>query len=123
MFRFKLSPFLMSLSIFVLLAYIAIYIKDQFIRPFLGDVLVVIWLFYFLYSIFNLKSQITAHIVLFISFSIEIAQYFKLIYLLNIEHIQIIKIILGSTFDWYDLLAYTIGWLVVLLIIKKRSYE
>jgi uncharacterized membrane protein YesL len=54
-----------------------------------------------------------------VAFSTEILQYFKLATLIGLEHSKIAQLILGSVFDPYDLLAYTIGAVIVYFIDTK----
>jgi len=116
LFRFNKNYFFLNVILFLVLAYIALYVKDQFVRPILGDVLVVGWLYLFLASFIKLPWYKLAHFVLFVAYAIEVAQYFNLITILGLQHIEVVRIIFGSTFDWLDLVAYTIGWICVLLI-------
>ena len=107
---------LLSFVLLSLLVYIALFINDQFIRPFLGDVLVVIWLYLFLNSFIKLKKYKLAHLVLLFSYLVETAQFFNLVALLGLQNIKIARIIIGTTFDWFDIIAYTVGWILILLI-------
>ncbi len=111
---FNKAYFVCCLVLFALLAYIALFVNDQFVRPFLGDVIVVVWLYTVFKSFLLVKSSWLAHFVLLFSYAIEVAQYFKLVSLLGLEHIKAVRIIFGATFDWLDLLAYTLGWLLIL---------
>ena len=110
----------MSCILLSVLVYIALFVHDQFVRPFLGDVLVVIWLYLCLKSFIKMQSDKLAHAVLFFAYAIEIAQYYDLVTVLGLQHIRAARIIIGSTFDWLDLLAYTIGWFFILLIERYR---
>ena len=47
--------------------------------------------------------------VLLFSILIEISQYLDLVNILGIEEYEIAHIILGSTFDWLDILTYLLG--------------
>jgi len=95
-------------------------VKDTFIRPFFGDVLVVILMYYLLKSFIKTHYLYILISVFLLSFGIEILQYFQLNELLGIQN-KIIKIIIGSTFDYYDLLAYTLGIIVVYYYESKKS--
>jgi hypothetical protein len=44
---------------------------------------------------------------------IEIGQYFNLASLLHMEDFKIAKIIIGSTFDFYDIISYFIGAILI----------
>lgn len=115
MFKFQRTYFLIFIIILLIEIFIALYIKDRFIRPYFGDVLVVILIYCFLKS-FLLISNIRAIIIVFIfSFGIEICQAFHLIELLNLEKYTIAHWVLGSSFNAYDFLAYTVGLGIVLI--------
>ena len=47
MFRFHLKYFLIFISIFIVEVSIALFIKDNFIRPYFGDFLVIFLVYYF----------------------------------------------------------------------------
>lgn len=110
MFGLSKKYFLSSLVGLSVLVYIALYVHDQFVRPFLGDVIVVIWLYLCLKAVVKINSYETAHFTLLFSYGIETAQYFNVVSILGLQHITPIRIIFGATFDWLDILAYTIGW-------------
>lgn len=97
---------------------IALFVNDQFIRPFLGDVLVVILLFAFLKIFITKRDLLVALSVLTFAVLIEFAQYFKLNELLGLQDYKLCRIILGSTFDPLDLLAYFLGFIVALALPK-----
>ena len=115
---------LSALALFILLAQIALYVNDQFIRPLLGDVLVVIWVFCCLKTFIRGHSQKVALFSLLFAYAVEFAQYLQVLAWLNLEHIQVLRVVLGSTFDWFDMLAYTIGWGVIVLGVTafRRSH-
>ncbi len=116
MFQFDKKCFFLSVILFALLSYIALFVHDQFVRPFLGDVIVVVWLYFSLKCLLTMKPSKLAFVVLLLAYAIETAQYFHFVTLLGLEHIRAARIILGATFDWLDMLAYTIGWACVVII-------
>ena len=113
------------LFFFLLEVFIALFIKDHFIRPFFGDVLVILLIFFFVRSFFPVKNAVkfAAGIFLFACL-IEVSQYLKLLKLLHLQDFSLLNIVLGSTFDWLDILAYASGTLLLLagyLIVKKKQ--
>ncbi len=120
MFYFSQKYFFWSFTLFLVLVYIALFVNDQFVRPFLGDVIVVGWLYLCLKSFTKFNSYMLAHFVLLIAYVVEASQYLNLVTLLGLKHIDAVRIILGATFDWLDLLAYTIGWSCILFIERCR---
>lgn len=106
------SIFLLLLIIEVI---IAVFIKQPFIRNVFGDFLAVIVLYSFFKSFLKVKSIYIALAVLFFSFFVEVLQLIDIISFLNIEN-RIIKIIIGTTFSYTDLIAYFSGIIAVLTI-------
>ncbi len=107
-FGFSLKHALFSLALFVVLTIIALFVRDSFIRPFLGDVIVVIWLYYAVASLWRPSPLKLTLYVLAFSFCIEFSQYFQILKLLNIDS-KVLNVVLGSTYDPMDLVAYTLG--------------
>lgn len=104
------------LSFFVLLLIeitIALYIKDRIIRPFIGDILVVI-LLYTLIKVFMKKSYLLLPLYIFIFATIvEILQYFHIVDILKLQNNKVISTIIGTSFDFRDILCYLIGCIVI----------
>ncbi|MCK8046431.1 DUF2809 domain-containing protein [Shewanella sp. 1CM18E] len=115
-FRFCLEKALISLGFLLVLIFIAVFVRDTFIRPIVGDVLVVVWLYYLLASFFKLNSRALVSITLSIAFSVEFAQYFNVPKLLGIEPGTVMGTILGAIFDWLDLIAYLTGGVLCMVI-------
>ncbi|MFC4721516.1 DUF2809 domain-containing protein [Geojedonia litorea] len=105
--------FLMLLAIEVI---IAAFLKDGFIRHTLGDYLVVILMYCFFKSFIPAKPFYIATTVLVIAFVIEFLQLYELLSVLELQDNRIAKLVLGSTFHYGDLMAYTLGIMSVLLI-------
>ena len=109
---------LATLTLFLILTAIALWVRDSFVRPFLGDVLAVIWLYLLARTFIKANPTLLAALTLAFAFALETAQYFSLIKHLGLEHIKLARVILGATFDWFDLLAYLLGWLVIMASIR-----
>lgn len=95
---------------------IALFVKDTFFRPYFGDVLVVILIYTFLRSFFKIGIKTSILVVFLFSFAIEISQWIHLIKLLNLEECIIAHWVLGSSFNWWDFLAYIIGLFFVYMV-------
>lgn len=112
---------LLALLLFVVDLTIAVFINDAFIRPFLGDVLVVMLLFYLCKTFVSGRELALIVAVLLFSFAVEIGQYFRLAELLGLMDCKVARIVIGSTFDAKDLLAYAIG--AALLLVSTRFHR
>ncbi|NMH88002.1 ribosomal maturation YjgA family protein [Flavivirga algicola] len=95
---------------------IAIYFKHGFIRYTFGDYLVVILLYCFAKSFINTTPLIVAIPVLICAYIIEFLQLINILSMLNLNNNHLLKLILGSTFQISDLVAYSLGILSVLII-------
>ena len=89
------------------------WVHDTLIRPFIGDVLVVMLLFCLLRAVIQINNKHLIVAVLIFSYAVEIGQYFQLAYLLGVAQYPIARIVIGSTFDGMDLVAYTLGALLL----------
>ncbi|MCL1060378.1 DUF2809 domain-containing protein [Shewanella gelidimarina] len=113
--HFSLGRALTSLVLLLVLIFIALFVRDVFIRPILGDALVVVWLYYFLSSFINLTSRSLAAATVLIAFCVEFAQYLNISEQLGIKSGTVLSIILGETFDAGDLVAYLAGGAVCII--------
>lgn len=105
-----LAWFLTTLAVEVL---IALFVHDEFVRPYVGDILVVIVLYFFLKLIFiNAGRFLPVYIFLFAA-GVEALQYFQLADHLGLKSDSLLRIVLGSVFDAKDILCYGIGCLLI----------
>lgn len=118
---FRKSYFIAALLILIIEIAIALFLETGFIRHTFGDFLVVIMLYCFIRSFFNLKALYTALLVLVIAFGIEYLQLWNLLHYLDLRNNSLVVIILGSTFELTDLVAYSLGVLTITLIDIKTS--
>ncbi|MBD6620195.1 DUF2809 domain-containing protein [Komarekiella sp. 'clone 1'] len=121
MFTFNKKYFYFTLVLFLIEVCIAVFVNDNFIRPFIGDVLVVILLYCFVRTFWKIHSSIVALSVFAFSCTIEILQYFNFVNILGLQNYKILAIALGSTFDWKDIIAYAIGTIIILLLENKTN--
>ncbi len=112
--RFQKKYFLLGVFLFLIEVLIAVYIQDGFIRPYLGDFLVVILLYCLIKSFIDIPVLSLSISVLLFSYMVEILQYFNFVQLIGLEDSRLANIIIGNSFAWKDLLAYTFGILLVL---------
>ncbi len=115
-FHFNKPYFIIALIIFCIEIIIALYVHDNFIRPYFGDFLVVILIYCFLKSFFKISVLPLAIGVLFFSYLIETLQYYKLVNMLGLQHSKLARIVIGTSFEWIDLIFYTAGIAVVILL-------
>ena len=115
MFQFNIKYLFINLLLLSVLVFIAMFVNDEFIRPFVGDVLAIFWVYFGLKIFIRASNYELAHYVLLFAFAVEIGQFYQLINILGLQDNQIARIVMGSTFDWFDLLAYGIGWAIIVM--------
>ena len=121
MLTFKLNYFIFTILLLISEVLIALFVDDEIIRPYVGDVLVVILLYCFSRSFLDLPVITTAILVLLFSYLIETLQYFNVVRRLGLEHSRLANTVIGNYFTWVDILAYTLGFLVVLVVENRRN--
>ena len=104
----RVNPYYLLWAIFLFLIelYIAIAVKDAFIRPYFGDVLVVMLVYAVVRAFFRFSILSTALGVLIFSFCVEFLQYFKFVEVIGLGDSPIARTVIGTTFVWEDLVAY-----------------
>ena len=120
MLTFNFRYFLATLILFTVEVLIAVYLHDLVIRPFGGDFLVVILLYCFFKTFLNTSVRRTALVTLLIAYGIEALQYFGFIYWIRWDNCELARVVLGTTFQWGDILAYTLGISFVMMIEQRR---
>lgn len=113
--RFHLNYFITALLLFAIEIIIARYFHDAIIRPFGGDFLVVILIYCFVQSFFNVNTMAAVAGVLVFAYVVEVSQYYHLINLLGLENSTTARLILGTSFSWTDMLMYTLGMVLVIV--------
>ena len=115
-------PYLiLTLAVFATELFIALKVHDTFIRPFVGDVLVVVLLYCSVRSILPTPAIPTAVAVFAFACAIELAQYFQIVTRLHLEHNAILRTAIGTHADPLDILAYATGSLLIVLVERFRS--
>ena len=121
LFKFNRSYFVLATLLLGIEIFIAIFVHDEIIRPYIGDLLVVILIYCFVKSFMQTPVLITAIAVLLFSYLVETLQYFHFVTMLGLQNSKIARIILGTSFEWIDLIAYTIGIALVLFFEKVNA--
>ncbi|MBQ6795334.1 MAG: DUF2809 domain-containing protein [Clostridia bacterium] len=89
--------------------FIALFVNDDFIRPFIGDVLVVILICCFI-RIFKPEGiRLLPLFVFLFAVCVEVAQYFDYAKLLGLDGNKFFSVLLGRSFSWHDLVCYGAG--------------
>lgn len=104
------TPYILStLALLSIEVLIALFCHDNFIRPYIGDVLVVVVIYTFLRIwIPRGVSFLPLYIFLFAT-GVEVLQYFRIVELLGLGNNAFFRVLIGSVFDIKDIICYFIG--------------
>jgi hypothetical protein len=114
--QFNKTYTLLFITILIIEILIATFLTHGFIRHTFGDYLVVILLYCFFKSFIKTSSIKIAIGVLLFAYAIEFLQLVNLLDMLNLNNNHLVKLILGSSFNISDLVAYTLGIITVLIM-------
>lgn len=103
----RFNPYYVYWTVLLLITeiYIGVFVKDDFVRPYMGDFLVVILIYTFVRAFFKYSIINTAVGVLLFSFLVEILQYFNIVDVLGLGSSPLARTIIGTTFVWEDFIA------------------
>lgn len=118
--------YLLLFSVFLAIeVLIALYVRDSFIRPYVGDAIVTVLICSFVRIIFPEKIKFLPLYVCAFAFAVEIGQYFDMVSVIGLSENRFFSILLGSTFSAADLFCYAIGCIVFALFecaaVKKNK--
>lgn len=108
--RFYCVAFALLLAVEVC---IALFVHDAFVRPYLGDVLVIVLLYCLGRGPLGLRGRRLVPAVTALGAVAECLQYFRLEDRLGLAESSVLRVVLGSTFDWADVLCYLAGGLLL----------
>ncbi len=110
---------LVYLTVFLLLfaveIMIGMYVHDSFVRPYVGDMLVVILLWALVRIFIPYKAVWLSAAVYIFSVIVELTQLIPLVDLLGIKN-HLVRVLMGTTFVVEDLFAYAAGCAVTAVV-------
>ena len=117
---FRPSYALATIAVLGIEIAIARFVHDDFVRPYLGDSLAVVAVYFALRAV--TRSRVVAAVAIAFAFAcaIEVGQFFHLVDLLGLGANRVARIVLGSTFVLTDFVAYAGGALCVLAAERVR---
>jgi len=107
-----------SVLLFITEIIIALFVHDEIIRPYVGDVLVVILIYTIIRSFLKTEIKYLPFFLFAFACAVELSQFFGLVYLLNLQDNIFIATILGTSYSLVDLLCYFIA-MIILVVWEK----
>lgn len=112
----RIMFFLLFLIFTIVEVLIAIFVNDNFIRPYIGDMLVVVVIYCFIRIFLPERIKLLPLYIFFFAAAIEILQYINFVKLLGLQKNKIFSIMLGSTFDIKDIICYAAGCILLFAV-------
>ncbi|MBC8531908.1 DUF2809 domain-containing protein [Christensenellaceae bacterium NSJ-53] len=101
--------------------FIALYVRDDFVRPLVGDALVIVLLYAFFRIFIHRPMPFLPLLILLFAAAVEVSQVFDLVGKLGLGDSKFFRTLLGSTFDPWDLVFYGLTALGLGLFERHRK--
>jgi hypothetical protein len=116
----RLVYFSLSLMCIIFCILIVLLFSEMpFIRGLVGDVIIVVFIYYFIMTLKDFSSIYVVIFTLVLALITEVLQYFHFASILGLQHNKIAQLVIGSIFDPMDMIAYTIGCIFAFIIDTK----
>ena len=115
-----------TVILFITELLIALFFHDDFIRPYVGDVLVVVLIYTFIRVFLPEGVRLLPLYIFLFAAGVEVLQYFRIAEVLGLSDNRVLSVVIGSVFDVKDIVCYGVGCLLlgiyeVLRARNKRS--
>lgn len=120
-FTFQKNYLFATLLLFAVEVCIALFVRDKFVRPYVGDFLVVILIYCFLKIFWQARPWVVGLFVFLFAVGVEVGQHFQLVNRLGLGDSEVARTVIGTGFDWGDMLAYALG-IVTVLVFECRKF-
>ncbi|WP_093442002.1 DUF2809 domain-containing protein [Variovorax sp. 770b2] len=119
--RFDPLSLVWAVALFIVLVLLAtVGARWGWLRSFFGDVLAVVWVYFVFKTFIAARVLPLALAALGVGCAVELGQFLASAWHLHIPN-RALRIVLGSTADWWDVAAYTIGFAAVLALEALRA--
>lgn len=100
---------LATVLIFIIELLIALFVRDKFIRPYVGDMLVVVLIYTCVRVIFPERPRLLPLYVFLFAAGVEALQGIRIVELLGLQDNRFFSVLIGTTFDVKDIVCYGVG--------------
>lgn len=102
---------------------IALFVRDDFVRPYVGDMLVTLLICCFVRIFFPTGVKLLPIYVFIFASAVEAGQYFDMVKLLGLENNTFLSVLLGRTFSLADIMCYAVGCLAFFGLEKLLDHK
>ncbi len=117
----RVTYFIVTIVLLIIEVMIALFVHDNIIRPYVGDVLVVAVIYTFIRIFIPNKVKLLPLYIFMLSVIVELMQYANIVKLLGLQDNKFFSVLVGTTFDVKDIICYGVGCL--LIAIGSKLYE
>ena len=126
MWKKRLTYLLLFFLIVCVEVAIALLVRDQWVRPYGGDILAAAALYCLVRVFVPKRYKWFPLCIFFATVAVEVLQLIDILSLLGLES-SFLRILLGGTFDWIDILCYSIAcgisWLMETMIYHIKKFH
>ena len=111
--RKRFAYAIVTLVLIAIEVLIALFVHDAFVRPYLGDVLVVVVLYTLIRTAIPEKYSLLPLYVFLFAVGVEVLQLLHIVEWLGLGDNPFFRVLIGSVFDLKDILCYAVGCLAL----------
>ena len=105
----RIAYLIATMVIFGIELLIALFVQDKFIRPYVGDILVVVLIYTFVRIFIPKGVRLLPLYIFLFAAGVEVLQYFRIAEVLGLSDHRVLSVIIGSVFDGKDIVCYGVG--------------
>ncbi|MBR3833861.1 MAG: DUF2809 domain-containing protein [Lachnospiraceae bacterium] len=109
----RVTYFIVTIVLLIIEVMIALFVHDNIIRPYVGDVLVVAVIYTFIRIFLPNKVKLLPLYIFLFSVFVELMQYANIVKLLGLQDNKFFSVLVGTTFDIKDIICYGVGCLFI----------
>ena len=111
-----------TIILLVIEVLIALYVHDSIIRPYVGDILVVVVIYTFVRIFIPERVALLPVYIFVFAAGVELLQLINIVDVLGVRDSSFFSVLIGTVFDIKDVICYAVGGLFLCgyEIIKKR---
>jgi len=107
--KLRVLYFIAAVFVFLTEFLIAVYLKEGFVRNYIGDLLVVVLIYALIRIFMPVRCRLLPLYIFLFALATELLQYFKIADILGLKEGSVLRIIIGTSFDFRDIICYGIG--------------
>ncbi len=124
--KLRITYFIILILLFAAEILIALFVHDSFVRPYMGDALVVMLVCAFLRIFIPDKIRLMPVYATLFAVFVETLQYFDFVNVIGLADNEIISTVIGRTFDIKDIICYISGGIIFFAaeqIVRRKRNE